>query len=175
VLHGGRPELRDRLQAAEIDAADASFESGVKPVPAPVIASRPELAAVKSLLTAARLPDGDLTDDHLEHFFQASNGSRSLGVVGVELFGDCALLRSLVVRDDSRESGLGSALVKRAEDYARSQGVRGLYLLTTTAQSFFAARGYQAIARDRVPEAIAATREFAAICPATAVLMTKQL
>jgi amino-acid N-acetyltransferase len=168
--------MRDRLQAAEIDAADAPFESGLRPdVQAPVISSRPDLATVRRLLTAARLPTEDLTDGHLEHFFHAADVSRPLGVVGVELFGELGLLRSLVVRDESRASGVGSALVKRVEDYARSRGVRDLYLLTTTAQAFFAARGYRVAPRDQVPEAIKSTREFAAICPASAVLMTKQL
>lgn len=142
---------------------------------APVISSRPDLVAVKRLLTATRLPDGDLTDAHLEHFFHAVRDCQLLGIVGVEVLGESGLLRSLVVRDDSRASGFGSTLVTHAEGYARSRGVRDLYLLTTTAQAFFAARGYHAVSRDRAPHTIKATREFAAICPASAVLMTKQL
>jgi amino-acid N-acetyltransferase len=169
-------ELRDRMQAAEIGATGASFESRMnEAVTAPVIATGPDLAAVRSLLAAARLPYDDLTDGHLEHFFHAASASLPLGIVGVELLGESGLLRSLVVRDDSRDSGLGSALVKHVESYARSRGVRDLYLLTTTAQSFFAARGFRAVSRDQAPRAIESTREFAAICPASAVLMTKQL
>jgi amino-acid N-acetyltransferase len=164
------------VQAAEIDPDDTSLESGVRSVVTqPVISVRPDLGAVKGLLTAARLPDGDLTDAHLEHFFHAGRDSQPLGIVGVELLGELGLLRSLVVRDESRDSGLGSALVEHVEGYARSRGVRELYLLTTTAQAFFAARGYHALARDRAPEAIKSTREFAGICPASAVLMSKQL
>jgi amino-acid N-acetyltransferase len=164
------------MQATESDPAVTPFESGVRSVVTPpVISSRPDLAAVRTLLNAARLPDADLTDAHLEHFFHATSPSQPLGVVGVELLGELGLLRSLVVRDDHRESGLGSALVKHVEDYARSQGVRDLYLLTTTAQTFFAARGFHAVSRDQAPHAIKSTREFAAICPASAVLMTKHL
>ena len=53
---------------------------------------------------------------------------------GLELFGDVALLRSLVVSSETRSSGMGTALVRHAESYALSQGVRTLYLLTTTAE-----------------------------------------
>jgi amino-acid N-acetyltransferase len=164
------------MQTAEIDPAGPPLESGVSSVmPAPLIASRPELSAVKGLLSSARLPDADLTRDHLEHFFHAPGAARPRGIVGVELFGEFGLLRSLVVREESRGSGLGCALVNRVEEYARSKGVRSVYLLTTTAQAFFAARGYRACPRDAAPDAIKSTREFAAICPASAVLMTKQL
>jgi amino-acid N-acetyltransferase len=144
-------------------------------VQVPAISSRPDLATVRSLLASARLPTDDLTEDHLAHFFHAVDADRPLGIVGVELLGELGLLRSLVVRDESRATGLGSALVRRVEDHARSHGVRELYLLTTTAQAFFAARGYRVAPRDQVPEAIRSTREFAAICPASAAVMTKQL
>jgi amino-acid N-acetyltransferase len=163
------------MQATESDPADASFESGVRAVVAPVISSRPDLTTVHSLLASAGLPTGDLTEGHLEHFFYAGSASRPLGVVGVEMLGDVGLLRSLVVRDESRGSGLGSVLVERVEAHARSQGVRAIYLLTTSAQPFFAARGYRTAARDQAPEAIRSTREFAALCPASAAFMTKQL
>jgi amino-acid N-acetyltransferase len=164
------------MQTAEAGPAGAPLESGVSHlVSTPVISSKPDLSAVRALLVSARLPDEDLTDDHLEHFFHAPGATRPLGIVGVELLGDVALLRSLVVRDESRRSGLGSALARRAEEYARSKGVRTLYLLTTTAQDFFAARGYRACQRDAAPDAIRSAREFAAICPASAVFMAKQL
>lgn len=164
------------MQAAKIDPADAPLESGVRLVVAvPLISSRPDLATVRSLLASAGLPTGDLTDEHLEHFFYAGSASRPCGVVGVEMLGEFGLLRSLVVSDESRESGLGAALVKRVEEHARSRGVRAIYLLTTGAQRFFAARGYRAADRDQAPHAIQSTREFTALCPASAALMTKQL
>ena len=49
------------------------------------------------------------------------------------------------------------------------------YLLTTTAEDFFARRGYVRIARDEAPETIRATREFADICPAGSAIMRKVL
>ena len=95
--------------------------------------------------------------------------------MGVELFGDVALLRSLAVSADARSSGMGTALVRHVESYAVSQGVRTLYLLTTTAEGFFARLGYASVAREAAPPAIRSTPEFAGICPASSAFMSKQL
>ena len=139
------------------------------------ISSRPALETVRAILAAADLPTSDLSDEHCEHFFYAGDRSEPAGIVGVEMLGDGALLRSLVVRSDARSSGLGSALVSHVESYARSRGIREIYLLTTTAESFFEVRGYQKAMRDHAPAAIKSTREFSGICPASSAFMNKQL
>ena len=111
----------------------------------------------------------------LRAFFYCGPADAPTGLVGLELFGDVALLRSLVVVPAARSSGMGTALVRYAENYARSQGVRTLYLLTTTAEGFFARLGYSHAARDAAPPAIRSTREFAGLCPASSAFMSKQL
>jgi amino-acid N-acetyltransferase len=139
------------------------------------IGSRPSLGAAVQLLAAAKLPTEDLTVAHCEHFFFAGSPTEPTGLVGLEFFGDVALLRSLVVAADRRGAGEGAALLKHAEDHARSEGVRTLYLLTTTAESFFAKHGYRCATRESAPAAIRATREFAGICPASSAFMVRQL
>jgi amino-acid N-acetyltransferase len=57
--------------------------------------------------------------------------SPPVGLVGLELHGRDALLRSLVVDPNSRTNGIGSQLVEHAENYARARGVDSIYLLTT--------------------------------------------
>jgi amino-acid N-acetyltransferase len=140
-----------------------------------VIRPRPSLAAAKALLATADLPVADLTDGHCEHFFYWGPPDAPTGLVGLELFGDVALLRSLTVSPETRSSGMGSALVRYAENHALSQGVRTLFLLTTTAEGFFARLGYSNTARDAAPPSIRSTREFAGICPASSAFMSKQL
>jgi amino-acid N-acetyltransferase len=66
-------------------------------------------------------------------------------------------------------------LVHYIEEYAISQRVRHLYLLTTTADLFFARTGYQVIPRESAPAPIQETAEFQSICPASAVCMVKDL
>lgn len=139
------------------------------------IAPHPAESEVKRLLAAAQLPTLDITPEHMKHFFGAWEGANLEGVVGLELLGSVALLRSLAVSDSRRGSGLGSALVAQAEQYALAQGVRSLFLLTTTAESYFTQRGYAPLPRAAAPEAIRRTREFAGICASSAVLMEKLL
>jgi amino-acid N-acetyltransferase len=82
-------------------------------------------------------------------------------------------LRSLVVAPALRGHSLGDQLVRRLAAEARRKGVERFYLLTTTAEVFFAKRGFRKIARQAVPEAIAASREFNSLCPVSAVCMTR--
>jgi amino-acid N-acetyltransferase len=139
------------------------------------ITPRPARETVISLLTAAGLPHEDLTESHLEHFFCAGEASAPVGIVGLELHGDCALLRSLAVSESVRATGIGSALVSHAEAYARSRGARAIYLLTTTAEDFFTRLGYARADRSAAPAAIQSTREFTDLCPASSAFMVKQL
>jgi amino-acid N-acetyltransferase len=141
----------------------------------PLILVRPELQAVTVLLASAGLPTEDLTEQHCEHFFYLGTADAPSGLVGLEIFGEVALLRSLVVAPAERGRGTGSALVSRAEQAARDAGSGTIYLLTTTAETFFASRGYQRTPRESAPPAIRATREFAGLCPASSAFMSRTL
>ena len=140
-----------------------------------MIRERPPQSSVVALLEAEGLPASDLTEAHLQHFFFTATDGTPSALVGLEIYGRDALLRSLVVSAAARTQGLGSALVLHAEQYAAAHEVRALYLLTTTAESFFEHRGYRRIDRAEAPSAIQSTREFASLCPASSVFMIKQL
>jgi len=139
------------------------------------ISSRPSLEAAVALLGSAGLPTEDLTPAHCDNFFFAGPANAPTGLVGLELFGDVALLRSLVVGAGHRGAGTGAALLEFAEDQARARGVRTIYLLTTTAEDFFARRRYARVARDSAPAAIRSTREFSGMCPASSAFMSREL
>lgn len=95
--------------------------------------------------------------------------------MGLEVYGNVALLRSLAVSVDFRGRGHGKALVAQAECYAQSQGVKEIYLLTSTAERFFEQLGYQTVARECAPEAIRQTQEFSTLCPSSSAFMLKPL
>jgi amino-acid N-acetyltransferase len=97
------------------------------------------------------------------------------GLIGMERFGACALLRSLVVGSGYRRRGFGHTLVTRLEREAQTEGVEQLVLLTETAELFFRAIGYEVIDRRLAPEEIKQSTEFRSLCPASAVCMTKLL
>jgi amino-acid N-acetyltransferase len=148
----------------------------IRQVPTEVrFSAQPELPVIVRLLEDAGLPALDLTESHLEHFFYCGPSQTPAGLVGLELYDTDALLRSLWVAPEARAEGLGSALVDHAEDHARVQGVRVMYLLTTTAEGFFAQLGYQRIARGLAPRAIQASREFRELCPDSSAVMVKSL
>ena len=138
-----------------------------------LIQSPPSLRGAVALLRSAGLPVSDLTAAHLGNFYYSGSAAEPDGIVGLELYGMQALLRSLVVAEPMRSTGLGSALLDQAESHARRAGVQSIYLLTTTAESFFGHRGYLLTHRDDAPASIRATREFADICPASSAFMVK--
>ena len=96
-------------------------------------------------------------------------------MIGLEGYGAVALLRSLAVAPAWQGRGLGAALLAHAERAARQRGVQALYLLTTTAEAFFARRGYVRLPREAAPPILRQTAEFAALCPARAACLTKAL
>lgn len=143
--------------------------------PALAIRSTPSLPAAIALLESAGLPTEDLTEKHCEEFFFSGPASAPSGLVGLEVFREVALLRSLVVTRESRSRSLGTALLEHAEAHARSRGVGTIYLLTTTAETFFSGRGYCHAERATAPADIRNTREFSGICPASSAFMYKPL
>jgi amino-acid N-acetyltransferase len=140
-----------------------------------MIRRRPPRSAALVLLQLEGLPVSDLTDKHLEHFFFIGPDGSPTGLVGLEIYGANALLRSLVVDKTARTRGIGSALVQHAEEYAFALQVRAIYLLTTTAESFFGRLGYRRAERAQTPAPIQSTREFATLCPASSAFMVKRL
>jgi amino-acid N-acetyltransferase len=140
----------------------------------PPIHARPDPATVRALRAAAGLPVADLTAARAD-FWGCREGTALIGVIGLETYGAVALLRSLAVAPDGQGRGLGAALLAHAEQAARQRGITTLYLLTTTAEAFFARRGYVRLPREAAPPVLQQTAEFAALCPASAVCLTKPL
>ena len=138
-------------------------------------ATHQDLAATQALLQACELPFGDLDANHLAHFFVIKDQDQVIGSVGLEVCEKFGLLRSLALAESLRGQGWGLKLVAQIEAYARSQQISALYLLTTTADQFFARLGYCTIPRERAPAPLQTSAEFQSICPASAVCMCKQL
>lgn len=139
------------------------------------ISPNPDRSEVINLLSASDLPTADLTAQHMSHFFGCVSDGELKGVVGLEIYSKVALLRSLAVAEEVRGSGLGRRLVECAERHARDRGIKSLYLLTTTAETFFLRRGYARVSREEAPEAIKNTKEFSGICPVSSAFMVKHL
>lgn len=135
----------------------------------------PTQDAVRRILSAAELPTDDIAGLDLDLFLAAGNRDNPSGIIGLEPLGTVGLLRSLAVIPAARGSGLGGQLVQAVETLACNQGVQALFLLTTTAEPFFTARGYAVIERSAVPRPIRESREFSSLCPDSATVMMKPI
>lgn len=125
-------------------------------------------------LVASGLPTDDLGEEGRVFWrFSDANGTVAFG--GYELHGDSALLRSIVVLPDVRGTGIGHAATEQLVEKAGRSGARSVYLLTTDAGAFFQRLGFREIERRLAPAAILATRQAAALCPASAKLMKRRL
>lgn len=134
-------------------------------------ATAADLPQIAALLAACALPYTDIAP-HLANFLVARADGALLGVIGAEVHGEDALLRSLAVAPAARGHGLGRRLVQQLR--VSRPAVRRWWLLTTTAETFFAELRFGKVERRLAPPAIAATEEFRTLCPASAVCMVRR-
>lgn len=129
-----------------------------------------DLAGIERLLTASALPTSGVAEAVCGFLIAESQGE-IVGVVGMEYRGSYGLLRSTAVAPEWRGRGLARQLVMRIIAEAESRGIRALYLLTTTAETYFPSFGFHNTTRDTVPDEIRETGEFQGVCPASATVM----
>jgi phosphinothricin acetyltransferase len=137
-------------------------------------ASAEDWRDVANLLELCQLPLAG-AEEHLTSFRIAREGATLVAVAGFEPRGDAVLLRSFAVAPAFRRSGLGATLLERLEADAREAGAGRVYLLTTTADDYFARHGFQRLPREDAPEALRESVEFKGACPASATFMSKSL
>ena len=138
-----------------------------------VAVSETERQQVIDLLQQQDLPVVDIDEDKVLYLLMDGDGV--IGTVGLDLFEDCALLRSVSVIKEEQGKGHGKFINDEIEKYVKESGINCLYLLTTTARGFFDKQGYCAIDRSEAPFAVQQTAEFTSLCPASAVLMKKRI
>lgn len=132
------------------------------------------LTYVERLLDDAGLPSEDVRTTPGSVYLGVDGGER-IGCGGIEAYGSDGLLRSVVVEDTHRGRGYGTALCDALEAEAADSDVETLYLLTTTAEAFFAGRGYERVVRSDAPPSIRETTEFSSLCPASATCLRTSL
>ncbi len=137
-------------------------------------ASVDDIEQLSALLGSAHLPLEGVRD-HIDSFLVAEEDRAIVGGIGLEMYGTTALLRSAIVREDLRNSGLGTMLYDRLVLDARARHVRRLILLTTTAEKYFERKGFRRIDRESVSGPVRDSAEFVSACPASAVCMALDL
>jgi amino-acid N-acetyltransferase len=130
---------------------------------------------IRTLLAQCNLPASDIADAAPPLFFGMQSEAIPVAMVGLELFQTGALLRSLAVSMAHRGRGHAQALVAHAQCVATSRGAENIYLLTTTAATFFESLGYAPISREDAPQDIRATAQFSGVCPRASALLSKHI
>jgi amino-acid N-acetyltransferase len=133
-----------------------------------------DASALRELLRSASLPIDDLSVGRQE-FVLAHEGTTLVGCVGLEACGDEGVLRSFAIVPHLRRQGLGTALFERIVARAVQRGVKTGYVLTTTAERFCLAHGFERVDRAQVPAGVAATEQFRSLCPVTAACFRRRL
>ncbi|XEQ97791.1 hypothetical protein SPX_26550 [Sporomusa paucivorans] len=128
-----------------------------------------DLPSIEKLLSENGLPT-DGVAERLSTFFVADAGSVG-GVIGMELSGAAAMLRSLVVLGERRKQGLGNALVDYALAQSRKERATATYLLTNTAADFAARWGFTQIPRGDIPADLLQRSALSYACPDTSTCM----
>jgi len=134
-----------------------------------------DLAFVLALVEECGLPVEGIRD-HFAGFFVARLGGKRIGCVGMEVYGEHVLLRSLAVARRVRNTGVGAALLSRAIREARNAGGRTAWGLTTFGQrGLFDRFGFRVVPRSEAPPALAPSSQFRGVCPESAVLIALAL
>lgn len=157
TVYAEKPSAQEALTELEIRTAKpADFE------------------AVVELLKSAGLPTEDL-NPALPNFLLAFADDKLVGSAGVEVNGSYGLLRSVAVDVAFRNYKIARRLVNDLTKQVRLQGVKVLYLITTTADGYFEKQGYERVSREDVPVEIAQSPQFSSVCPSSAVVMKKAI
>lgn len=133
-----------------------------------------DLPEIHALLERLRLPLAGV-DEHLATMLVVREGEQIIGTAALEIYADGALLRSVAVDAGQQGKRLGHQLTDAALQLAVTQGARTVFLLTTTAERFFPKFGFEPISREHVPASVRESVEFQSACPASAIVMRKQV
>jgi amino-acid N-acetyltransferase len=133
-----------------------------------------DLPQIHALLERLHLPLAGV-DELLPMMLVAREAEEIIGTAALEMYVDGALLRSVAVEPHQQGKRLGHQLTDAALQRAATQGACAVFLLTTTAERFFPKFGFEPITRDQVPASVRASVEFQSACPASAIVMRKQL
>jgi amino-acid N-acetyltransferase len=137
-------------------------------------ANHTDTKEVQNLLMENQLPFEDLESSNVSLTFALLEG-QIIGCIGVEKKGEDGLLRSFSVSQKHKNQGIGNELFNRLINRLKSENIKTLHLLTTTAESYFNKRGFLVSSRIHAPKSIMETTEFTSLCPSNSIYMTFDL
>jgi arsenate reductase len=134
------------------------------------------LQDVLEVLTQSELPHDGVREYFQDFFVARGDDGAVIGCVGLERHGEHALLRSLAVLPAWRGRQIGNRLVEALLDHAKSEGIRVVALLTTTAKEYFAGKfGFESADRAGYESKLQNSPEWNLPRCSSAVFMTRRL
>ncbi len=133
-----------------------------------------DLDKINNLLNHYKLVTQDI-DLNKQVYVKLVADNEIVAIGGLELHLPYGLLRSIAVKPGHSKKGYANQICEKLEQLALAANVTELYLLTETAELFFAHRGFETLKRDNVPNVIKLTPQFSSLCPDSAAVMHKQI
>ena len=118
-----------------------------------------DIPFITALLLDAELPPDDL-ETWIDNFLLLSVEGKTVGCIGLEIWGKVGLLRSFVISEEYRSKGLGIKLYNRLMDLAKEMKLTTVLLLVKGASIFFQKNGFKFIDRNEVPESVKKSIQF---------------
>ncbi|WHY00584.1 hypothetical protein [Neobacillus sp. DY30] len=116
-------------------------------------ANKEDLNGLREFLTRANLGCDGLSEETVEFFLLLEDEDGLIkGTLGMEVFTECGLLRSLVVSPGQAEKDI-VLLITQMMQVAKTKGLKNLFLATNkgAALPFFELLGFEKVARDQLP------------------------
>jgi amino-acid N-acetyltransferase len=173
--------MQDLLPVLRSDEPKKSKSMGVCSPPAQIgassatamatrAASSKDWVEIANILRAENLPlDG--AQEQIVNFLIGMQEKKIVAIGGLEHYGSVGLMRSIAVLTEVQGQHYGVQMVQALCRLARKNRIDDLYLLTTTAQKYFARLGFVPLARDLAPAELMQSSQFQGTCPSSAILM----
>ncbi len=135
-----------------------------------------DIPPIKKILSDLDLLTIGVSTESADRFLVLRNETGFVGCVGLEVFGEDAILRSLAVKKSARGVGYGWLLADTIIAEAKHRGVKQLYLVTQTAKDYFAEKhGFRIIEAATASPAVRESDIFQAEMCADATAMRLDL
>ncbi|GAE31290.1 hypothetical protein [Halalkalibacter hemicellulosilyticus] len=123
-------------------------------------AKQEDLLKVQRLVAKAGLRDEGI-EHIIEHFLIVENDAEQLiGTVGIEMYEEVGLLRSLVLQSPEWDAKLSLEFLQLTLKYAEEQKLKAVYLCAKATSALFHQLGFREVVKERIPKEIQESAHF---------------
>ena len=109
---------------------------------------------IVNFLRRVNLRGDDILATNTRYWVAESEDRHLIGSAGLEFGADSALLRSVAVSPEARNTGLGRNLVHTALTYAKAVGCKNVYLFSVSSGNYWLKMAFQQVPVDELVQAL---------------------